>query len=49
MRAGTVPVGLLVAIGGIYAGQSVVGGLTFQAVPAVMRADGRGLDLIGLV
>lgn len=40
---------VLAAIVGIYAAQSVVGGLVFQAVPAVLRQQGQELGLIGLV
>lgn len=40
---------VLVAIGGIYTAQSVIGGMTFQGVPAVLRANGVALDAIGLV
>nr|WP_314074278.1 MFS transporter [uncultured Roseococcus sp.] len=40
---------VLTAIVGIYAAQSVVGGLVFQAVPAVLRQQGLELGLIGLV
>ncbi len=40
---------VLSAIGGIYIVQSVVGGLTFIAVPTLMRANGVALDTIGLV
>ncbi|PYF02223.1 MFS transporter (putative signal transducer) [Rhodopseudomonas faecalis] len=40
---------VLAAIGGIYTAQSVVGGVTFQGIPAVLRANGVALDVIGLV
>lgn len=40
---------VLAAIVGIYAAQSIVGGLVFQAVPAVLRQQGQELGLIGLV
>src|SRR5262245_34285730 len=40
---------VLVAIGAIYIAQSVIGGMTFQAVPAIMRSSGADLQLIGLV
>ncbi|MBB4955149.1 MFS transporter (putative signal transducer) [Agrobacterium vitis] len=40
---------LLVASGGIYTAQSLVGGLTFLGVPAVLRAENVALDRIGLV
>ncbi|WP_187830022.1 MFS transporter [Siccirubricoccus phaeus] len=41
--------GALAALGGIYLGQSLIGGLTFQATPALLRASGHGLELIGLL
>src|SRR5262245_57077938 len=40
---------IFVAIGGIYVAQSLVSGLTFQALPALLRAQGASLDRIGLV
>ncbi|PZA13778.1 MFS transporter [Rhodopseudomonas palustris] len=40
---------ILVVIGGIYTAQSVVGGLTFQGIPSVLRSEGVALDVIGLV
>ncbi|MFJ1300781.1 MFS transporter [Pseudomonadota bacterium AL_CKDN230030165-1A_HGKHYDSX7] len=40
---------LLLAIGGVYAAQGVVGGLTLQALPAVMRDAGAALDQVGLM
>lgn len=40
---------ILVVVGGIYTAQSVVGGLTFQGIPSVLRAEGVALDIIGLV
>lgn len=45
--AGTVRV--LLAVAGIYTTQSAIGGMSFQALPAVLRSAGAGLDLIGLV
>jgi MFS transporter (putative signal transducer) len=49
-EADRLPLGrVLLAIGGIYTAQSLVGGLTFQGVPAVLRASGVSLDTIGLV
>lgn len=41
--------GTLVAAGGIYTAQSLVGGLTFLGVPAVLRSQNVALDQIGLV
>lgn len=40
---------VLVVIAGIYLTQSAIGGLTFQGIPAVLRAAGARLDVIGLV
>jgi MFS transporter, putative signal transducer len=40
---------VLAAISAIYVAQSVIGGLTFQSVPAIMRSSGADLQLIGLV
>src|SRR5262245_39823019 len=40
---------VLAAISSIYVAQSVIGGMTFQAVPAVMRSSGADLQMIGLV
>lgn len=37
------------AIGGLYVAQSVIGGITWHGLPAVMRAEGLPLDRIGLV
>ncbi len=43
------PTPLLVAIGGLYVAQSVIGGLTWAGLPAVMRMEGLPLDRIGLL
>lgn len=40
---------VLIAAGGIYTAQSLVGGLTFLGVPAVLRSQNVALDQIGLV
>ncbi len=40
---------MLLAAGGIYTAQSLVGGLTFLGIPAVLRAENVALDRIGLV
>lgn len=40
---------MLLAIGGIYAAQGLVGGLTLQGLPAVMRDAGAALDQVGLM
>ncbi|WP_353644970.1 MFS transporter [Mesorhizobium sp. WSM2239] len=43
------PLALFLAIGGLYVAQSVIGGITWTGLPAVMRAEGVSLDRIGLV
>lgn len=43
------PASVLVAVGGLYVGQSVIGGLTFLGLPAVLRAAGLPLEQIGLL
>lgn len=43
------PAGVFFGIGGLYVGQSVIGGLTFLGLPAVLRAGGLPLDQIGLL
>lgn len=45
--AGTLRV--LLAVAGIYTTQSAIGGMSFQALPAVLRNAGAGLELVGLV
>ncbi len=40
---------LLAAAGGVYTAQSLVGGLTFLGMPAILRAENVSLDRIGLV
>lgn len=42
-------VSVFVAVGGLYVGQSVIGGLTFLGLPAVLRSAGLPLDQIGLL
>ncbi|MPZ54966.1 MAG: MFS transporter [Rhizobiales bacterium] len=39
---------ILTAITGIYLVQSLIGGFTFQGIPAALRASGASLELIGL-
>jgi MFS transporter, putative signal transducer len=43
------PLAIVMAIGGLYVAQSVIGGITWHGLPAVMRAEGLPLDQIGLV
>jgi MFS transporter, putative signal transducer len=42
------PFAIVVAIGGLYVGQSIIGGVTFSALPSVLRDRGLPLDRIGL-
>ncbi|RXT57159.1 MFS transporter [Bosea sp. Tri-44] len=42
------PAAIVIAIGGLYVGQSIIGGLTFIALPSVLRERGLPLDQIGL-
>jgi MFS transporter (putative signal transducer) len=42
------PTAVVLAIGGLYVGQSIIGGLTFGALPGVLRDRGLPLDRIGL-
>lgn len=43
------PFAVVAGIGGLYVAQSVIGGITWTALPAVMRAAGVPLDRIGLL
>jgi MFS transporter (putative signal transducer) len=43
------PTAIVLAIGGLYVGQSIIGGLTFIALPSVLRDRGLPLDQIGLI
>ncbi|MCQ0988934.1 MFS transporter [Jiella marina] len=43
------PIAIVAAIGGLYVAQSVVGGLTWVGLPAVLRREGMALSQIGLV
>ncbi len=40
---------VLIAAGGVYTAQSLIGGLTFMGIPAILRAENVALDRIGLV
>ena len=44
----SLPAAIVLAIGGLYVGQSIIGGLTFIALPSVLRDRGLPLDQIGL-
>jgi MFS transporter (putative signal transducer) len=48
-KPASLPLALFLAIGGLYVAQSVIGGITWTGLPAVMRAEGVPLDRIGLV
>lgn len=43
------PVAIVTSVGGLYVAQSVVGGITWTGLPAVMRNRGLPLDHIGLI
>ncbi|TIU68618.1 MAG: MFS transporter, partial [Mesorhizobium sp.] len=47
-RAASSPAAIVAAIGGLYVAQSVIGGITWTGLPAVMRDQGLPLDRIGL-
>ncbi|QRM31651.1 MFS transporter [Microvirga sp. VF16] len=42
------PLAVVLAIGGLYVGQSIIGGVTFSALPSVLRDRGLPLAQIGL-
>jgi MFS transporter (putative signal transducer) len=42
------PIAIVLAIGGLYVGQSIISGVTFSALPSVLRDRGLPLDQIGL-
>ncbi|AZO02776.1 MULTISPECIES: MFS transporter [unclassified Mesorhizobium] len=48
-RAASSPAAIVAAIGGLYVAQSVIGGITWTGLPAVMRDQGLPLDRIGLL
>ncbi|HZH09370.1 MAG TPA: MFS transporter [Microvirga sp.] len=48
MRGLGSPAAIIVALGGLYVGQSIIGGVTFSALPSVLRERGVALDRIGL-
>lgn len=47
--ASSSPVAIFTAIGGLYVAQSIIGGITWAGLPAVMRNEGISLDRIGLL
>ncbi|WP_201864871.1 MFS transporter [Microvirga soli] len=42
------PAAIVLAVGGLYVGQSIISGVTFTALPSVLRDHGVSLDYIGL-
>ncbi len=42
------PIAVVLMLGGLYVGQSIIGGVTFSALPSVLRDRGVSLDQIGL-
>jgi MFS transporter (putative signal transducer) len=43
------PASVVAAVGGLYVAQSVIGGVTWSGLPAVMRDQGLPLDSVGLL
>ncbi|BCH20488.1 MFS transporter [Mesorhizobium sp. L-8-3] len=43
------PAAVVAAVGGLYVAQSVIGGITWTGLPAVMRDQGLPLDSVGLL
>ena len=43
------PAAVVFGVGGLYVGQSIISGITFSALPSVLRDQGLPLDHIGLV
>ncbi|MDR4305608.1 MFS transporter [Chelatococcus sambhunathii] len=43
------PAAVVLGVGGLYVAQSVIGGVTFQGLPAVLRKDGASLNEIAFV
>ncbi|MGO4831435.1 MFS transporter, partial [Rhizobiaceae sp. 2RAB30] len=43
------PAAVVMAVGGLYVAQSVIGGVTWSGLPAVMRDQGLPLDSVGLL
>ena len=48
-RALSSPLAVVLGVGGLYVGQSIIGGLTFIALPSVLRERNLPLDQIGLL
>ena len=49
MERGPSPARIVFAVGGLYVAQSVIGGITWTGLPAVMREKGMALDSVGLL
>jgi MFS transporter (putative signal transducer) len=47
--ASSSPAAVVMAVGGLYVAQSIIGGITWTGLPAVMRDQGLPLDSIGLL
>ena len=45
----TSPLAVVLAVGGLYVAQSVIGGITWTGLPAIMREQGLALDHVGLL
>ena len=43
------PAAIILAVGGLYVSQSVIGGVTWTGLPAVLRDQGLALDNVGLL
>jgi len=43
------PAAVVFSVGGLYVAQSVIGGVTWTGLPAIMRDQGLPLDLVGLL
>ena len=43
------PAAVVLAVGGLYVSQSVIGGVTWTGLPAVLRDQGLALDNVGLL
>lgn len=49
MRMDAPPLRLIIGLGGLYVGQSVIGGVIFTGLPAVMRKSGASLNDIAFI
>ncbi|WP_342358573.1 MFS transporter [Terrarubrum flagellatum] len=48
-REFSAPTAVVLSVGGLYVGQSIIGGLSFFGLPSVLRERGLPLDRIGLI